>query len=140
MYITAVLFAVLAGIFTTIEMSINSTLGKYVSPSIATIHSLATGLIFMLILSLFRGSLSKYYRIIDVNPFWLIGGIFGAFIIYFSSRAIPIIGVSRALTLILVGQLVSGFMIDVINKSTTLDFSKILGVYLLIAGSYLVMK
>ncbi|HCM14174.1 MAG TPA: hypothetical protein DHW85_13450, partial [Lachnospiraceae bacterium] len=44
MNIFFMILAILAGIFTTIESGINSQLGKHLTPSIATLHSLITGL------------------------------------------------------------------------------------------------
>ena len=72
MSVFAVLFSVLAGIFTSIETSINSQLGKYLTPSIATLHSLTIGMLFMLLISIFRGSISRYLAVTAVNPLLLI--------------------------------------------------------------------
>lgn len=136
----AFIFAIMAGVFTTIETSINSRLGNHLTPSIATIHSLATGLIFMLMISLVKGSLVRYSKVIYVSPIWLIGGIFGAFIIYFSAKSIPVLGISRALTLILAGQLISGLIIDLFINNNNFCFDKLLGLCLFLVGSYLIIK
>jgi len=76
------LLAILAGIFTTIEASVNSQLGKCITPGLATLHSLMVGTTFILLLNLTTGKLSLYSRITTVRPLWLIGGLFGASIIY----------------------------------------------------------
>lgn len=136
----AVIWAILAGIFTALETSINSQLGKQVSASIATLHSLTTGAILMLGVSLVRGSFSKYLKIFSVSPIWLIGGLFGAFIIYLSSRAIPILGVSKALTLILSAQIITGLVIDLLFAGVGVDVYKIFGVLFLLLGANLIIR
>jgi transporter family-2 protein len=135
------IYAVLAGIFTAIETSINAKLGKIVTPNIATLHSLITGAVFILLINLVRGTLGRYPQIIYVGPQWLIGGVFGAFIIYFATKAIPCIGVSNALTIIVASQLISGLLIDVVVlQEQELHLSKIAGVFLFLIGTYLVVK
>jgi transporter family-2 protein len=135
-----VLSSILAGIFTSVETSINSQLGKYLTPSIATLHSLATGMVFMLLIGLIRGSLGRYLKVATVNPLWLMGGFFGAFIIYLSSKAIPVLGVSRALTLVLAGQIISGLFIDAFFYRMDVGWEKIGGVLLFLLGVHLIIK
>ncbi|MDF2611652.1 MAG: hypothetical protein K0R92_3126 [Lachnospiraceae bacterium] len=67
MNIFSMLLAILAGVFTTIETSINSQLGKYLTPSIATLHSLITGMTFMLLINLILGNLTRYTKIVTVR-------------------------------------------------------------------------
>lgn len=140
MSFVAILFSILAGIFTTLETSINSQLGKYLTPSIATLHSLAVGMVFMLTVSLTRGSLTRYYKVFSVSPVWLIGGFFGAMIIYLSSKAIPVLGVSKALTLILAGQLISGLLIDLFVNNIDISWAKVGGLVLFLIGAYQIVK
>ena len=140
MSVFAVLFSVLAGIFTSIETSINSQLGKYLTPSISTLHSLTIGMLFMLLISIFRGSISRYLDVTAVNPLLLIGGFFGAFIIYLSSKAIPVLGVSRTLTLIVASQIISGLLIDALIFKMDINWSKIAGVGLLLLGTHIIIK
>jgi len=136
----AVLFSILAGVFTSIETSINSQLGKYLTPSIATLHSLTTGMVFMLLISLIRGSLTRYLKVGTVSPLWLIGGLFGAFIIYLSSKAIPVLGVSKALTLVLAGQIISGLLIDLFVNNIDIGWHKVGGLVLFLIGTYIIVK
>lgn len=136
----AIVLALFAGVFTAVESSINSQLGKQITPSIATLHSLGTGAIFMLIISLVRGSSSRYIQVFSISPIWLIGGLFGAMIIYLSSRAIPVLGVSRALTLILTAQIITGLLIDSFFDGVQIDFYKVFGVLFLLFGANLIIR
>lgn len=139
--IQALIFAILAGIFTTIESSINANLGQLVSPKIATLHSLITGTLIIFVLNLLSGSVNDYMKVFKVPITWLLGGFFGAFIIYFATRSMPKLGISTTLTLIVVSQIISGLFIEtVILKTVTLDFYKISGIVMILYGIYLVIS
>ena len=140
MNLFAMLLAVLAGIFTTIESSINSQLGKYLTPSIATLHSLIVGMTFMLFLNIFLGNIPRYAKVTSENPIWLIGGFFGAFIIYLSSKAIPNLGISNTLILILAGQMVSGLLIDALINNAEISIKKMAGMLLFLTGAVIYLQ
>jgi transporter family-2 protein len=140
MNILVMLMAILAGVFTTIETSINSQLGKYLTPSIATLHSLIVGMTFIFLINLVKGNLSRYYKVVTVSPIWLIGGLFGAFIIYFASKSIPELGISNTLILILSGQLVSGLLIDALANNVDISVKKIVGMGLFLIGAIMFLK
>lgn len=139
-YTSAVIFAILAGIFTTIEVTINTKLGTIITPKLATLHSLMTGAIFIFIFNVIKGSISQYKKIIYVSPQWLIGGIFGASIIYFSIKAMPLLGVTKTLTFLLAAQLVSGLVIDTFILGEPLYFYKIAGLILLIISIFFISQ
>lgn len=140
MNVFAMLLAILAGIFTTIESSINSQLGKYLTPSIASLHSLIVGMTFMLFLNVILGNMPRYTKVFSVNPFWLIGGFFGAFIIYLSSKAIPALGISNTVILILAGQLISGLLIDALINNVEISYKKMAGMILFLIGAIIFLK
>jgi transporter family-2 protein len=140
MNLVSILLAILAGIFTTIETSINAQLGKSLTPGLATLHSLIIGVVLMLFLCAYGGSISGYSKIVTVSPVLWIGGIFGAFIIYFSSRAIPELGISNTLILILSGQLVSGLVLDVYQNQIEISPKKMLGLGMFLIGTIIFLK
>ncbi len=135
-----ILLAIMAGIFTTIESSINSQLGKYLTPSVAALHSLIIGLIFMLFFTVSRGDIVQYTKVVNVKPIWLIGGIFGALIIYLSSRSIPMLGISNTLILILAGQLLSGLVLDVVVLNAQISVKKMTGAILFLIGAIIFIR
>jgi bacterial/archaeal transporter family-2 protein len=140
MNLFSMLLAILAGIFTTIEASINSQLGKYLTPSIATLHSLIVGMTFMFLINLFLGNVPRYAKVTTVNPIWLIGGFFGASIIYLSSKSIPKLGISSTLILVLAGQLVSGLLIDALVNNAEISFKKMVGMIMFLAGAIIFLQ
>ena len=140
MELVYILLAILAGVFTTIESSINSQLGKYISPNVAALHSLIVGLLFMLFLTIMKGNLGRYASITKVSPIWLIGGVFGASIIYLSAKAIPELGISNTIILILAGQLLSGLVIDALAFDAEFSFKKMLGMILFLIGAIIFIR
>lgn len=134
------LLAIIAGIFTTVESSINSHLGKYITPSLATLHSLFVGMIFILLINTINGKLSNYGKITTIKPIWLIGGLFGASIIYLSSRAIPKLGISNTIILILSGQLLSGLLLDALVNHAEISVKKVAGLILFLLGAIIYLR
>ena len=134
-------FAILTGIFTTIEATINAQLGRLVTPKIATLHSLFVGLLVMLIANILNGTLGQYSKVSNVELQWLIGGIFGALIIYLMTLTIPKLGVTITLTIIITSQILSSFYIDTfILKQQQLELIKIIGAFLVVTGLYFIME
>ncbi len=137
----ALIFAILAGIFTTLEAGINAKLGKIVTPKIATLHNLVTGVLVILIANILKGTIHQYRKILHVDPQLLVGGIFGTFIVYFITKAIPKLGIATTLTIIVASQVISGLFIDIfISKQDQLDWYKCLGILLLLLGTYFTVK
>ncbi len=134
-------FAVLTGIFTTIEATVNAQLGRFVTPKIATLHSLFVGLVVMLIANILNGTLGQYSKVSNVELHWLIGGIFGALIIYLMTLTIPKLGVTITLTIVITSQILSSFYIDTfILKQQQLELTKIIGAFLVVMGLYFIME
>jgi len=140
MKLLPVILAIFAGIFTTVEAAMNAQLGKHITPTLATFHSLLVGMLLMLIISIYNGKLSLYAKVVHVRPIWLLGGIFGALIILFSSKAIPEIGISNTLILILTGQLLSGLVIDVMYNEMVIGTRKAVGLILFLVGTIMFLK
>lgn len=134
-------FAILTGVFTTIEATVNAQLGKIVTPKIATLHSLFVGLLVMLIANILNGTLDQYSKVSNVELHWLIGGIFGALIIYLMTLTIPKLGVTITLTIVITSQILSSFYIDTfILKQQQLELTKIIGAFLVVMGLYFIME
>lgn len=139
--IVAVLFAILAGGSTALEAFINGELGKNTTALIATFVSLAVGALFFLISILITGDIKSLTSVSQISPKLLLGGIFGGCIIYFTVRAIPNLGVSNTLTLIVVSQILLGFFIDsVILQTQTMHLYKYIGATLLVIGTFFIVN
>ena len=139
--IVAILFAVLAGGSTALESFINGELGKNISPLIATFISLVVGAIFFLISIFFTGNINSLLDLSSISPKFLLGGIFGGFIIYFTTKAIPGLGLSNTLIVIVVSQILIGFFMDiVVLKEQTMHLYKYIGAILLFIGTFFIVS
>ncbi|MBC8630371.1 Uncharacterized protein conserved in bacteria [uncultured Clostridium sp.] len=139
--IVAILFAVLAGGSTALESFINGELGKNTSPLIATFISLVVGAIFFLISIFLTGNTNSLLDLSSISPKFLLGGIFGGFIIYFTTKAIPGLGLSNTLIVIVVSQILIGFFMDiVVLKEQTMHLYKYIGAILLFIGTFFIVS
>lgn len=136
------ILAISAGIFTTLESSINGHIGKIITPKIATIYSLIVGLAIMVIIALAGGGIGSYRNITRLNAKLLMAGamagVFGALIIYFVAITVPSLGVTVTLTLVVAAQVLSGLYIDIIVLKHHLDFYKVIGAAAVILGVYFI--
>ncbi|WP_373601333.1 DMT family transporter [Paraclostridium bifermentans] len=139
--ITSILFAVLAGCSTALEALINGELGKSTSPLIATFVSLVVGSVFFLISMIITGDIKSFLALDYISPKFLLGGIFGGGIIYFTVKAIPGLGLSNTLTIIVVSQILIALFVDVvILKEQTMHLYKCIGAILLFIGTFFIVS
>jgi bacterial/archaeal transporter family-2 protein len=139
--IIPIIYAALAGICTALEAFTNGELGRHTTPVIATFFTLATGALFFLAAAIFSGNMKHIGKLVHIHPVFLFSGIFGALIIFFTIKAIPSLGVSNTLTLIIAFQMMLGLAIDVfVLKEQVLHLYKIIGVSLLFIGTFFVMN
>jgi transporter family-2 protein len=133
-------FALAAGIFTALEVGINSRLGKIVTPKIATLHSLIIGVLFFFTVNLLQGSLSQYKGIFKINPLLLVGGVFGALIIYLSTKTVPKLGITTTLILVVSAEVLTGLFIDCfVTREQVFNAMKIAGLLFILIGIYILI-
>lgn len=135
------MFAVLAGLSTTLEAFFNGELEKNTTALVATFISLFVGTLFFLISILISGDFKELINVGPIKPILLLGGIFGGLIIYCTVKAIPSLGVSNTLTLIVVSQVLLGFIIDsiILGKNTTHLYNYI-GAALIFIGVFFMLN
>lgn len=134
------LYAIAAGVFTALEVGINARLGKIVTPKIATMHSLIVGVLFFIAINAVQGTLHQYKSILKVAPIWLIGGIFGAMIIYLATKTVPRLGITATLILVVSAEVLTGLFIDCfITKAQIFSMIKIFGLIFVLIGIYILV-
>ncbi len=138
--IFAVIFAILAGVSTALEAFINGELGKNTTALVATFISLVVGTIFFLIAICVTGNIKTLTSFNSINPKLLLGGILGGLVVYFTVRAVPDLGVSKTLTLILVSQMIVGFFIDSHIYKETMHLYNYIGAVLLFIGTFFILN
>ena len=70
----------------------------------------------------------------------MIGGIFGASIIYISSKVVPELGISNTVILVLSGQMVSSLVIDALINHAEVSLKKMMGMILFLIGAIMFLK
>ncbi|MGL5330380.1 MAG: DMT family transporter [Peptostreptococcaceae bacterium] len=139
--IGALICAALAGSATALEAFINGELGKHTNALIATFISLVVGAMFFLFSILVSGDLKSLANINDINPKLLLGGVLGGLVIYFTVKAVPNLGVTNTLTVIVVSQMLLGFIIDsFVLGQGTLHLYKYIGAILLVIGTFFILN
>ena len=140
MSIISIIFAILAGVSTVLEDFKNGELGKNTTALIATFISLLVGTIFFFISICVTGNLKTLYSFNNINPKLLLGGILGGLVIYFTVKAIPNLGVSKTLTLIVVSQMLVSFFIDLNTYRQTMHLYNYIGAILLFIGTFFILN
>lgn len=138
--IFAIIFATLAGVSTALEAFINGELGKNTTALVATFISLVVGTIFFFINICVTGNLKTLASFDSINPKLLFGGILGGLVIYFTTKSVPNLGVSKTLTLIVVSQMIVGFLIDSHIYKETLYLYNYIGAILLFIGTFFILN
>lgn len=136
----AIIYAILAGICTSLEAFINSELEKNTTALVATFISLLVGSLIFLFFIVISNDLKSLTSINSVNPILLIGGILGGFIVYFTVKSVANLGLSSTLTLIVISQMLVGFFIDIIVFKQATHLYKYIGAILLFIGTFFILS
>ncbi len=138
-----VLIGMLGGIAVGIQTPIANIIGQKVGSAASSFVVHISGLVFsVIVLLIYRGENIQNWRTL---PAWVyIVGLFGVILYLTINYTIPRIGTTAAVSLIIMGQLVAGTVIDHFglfgNAIHPIDGGRLLGLLLLIGGSYLVIR
>ncbi|MFN2363802.1 MAG: DMT family transporter [Halarsenatibacteraceae bacterium] len=136
--IEGLIYSFVAGVFIVLQSVFNARLGESVGswPSNVFVHG--SGFIFALFVLLILSRQIQITNFKEVPPYYLLGGVFGAIIIFSVMQGISILGVSYAITIIIVTQVVGGFLIDYFGlfgeAIASVNLAKIAGLILMIVG------
>ena len=134
-----ILFAVVAGLCITLQNGFNTNVSDKIGGwELATLVH-AVGLAGSLIVLFTVGGGGKgFANISQANPVYLLGGIFGVFIIFSIASSISILGVAFATTIMLMVQLLMSVFIDTFGlfglDKVPLSANRILGLSIMIVG------
>ncbi|MBL41829.1 MAG: hypothetical protein CMM49_04115 [Rhodospirillaceae bacterium] len=138
------ILAVLGGALIPFQAAINSILAKnYGNPFLAALTSTFISFSSLLVIII----ITRQQVGLSINTNWWIlisGGLIGAFVVYVSLTSAPILGVSTLFAALFLGQLIASLFIDHFGilglQTRSIDISKILGIFFLVFGFYLVRK
>lgn len=138
------LLAILAGgVAATVQPPINARLAEKIGVLHSSTVSFLVGTLVLLVISLSVGRGS--FRAIGTVPWWqLSGGLFGAFFVTLTILAVPRLGTGTVMAALIVSQLVTGMVFDHYGlfgmRQISLDFNRVVGVVLLLAGVALIYR
>ena len=132
-----ILFAVLSGTFIALQGIFNAKLGYAVGAwmSVSVVH--LVGLVLALLIYAFKrdADLTAFRR---VPWYYSLGGLFGVFVVFWELTAIQQLGVTWAICVLLVAQLIGAFLIDVNGwfgvKQKPVNQGQLMGLALMVIG------
>jgi transporter family-2 protein len=134
---------VVGGVAVAVQPSINARLAEKTGFLQAATVSFAVGTLILLVISLSSGQ-GSFRRIPDADWWQLTGGLFGAFFVTMTIVGGPRIGITAVLALTIVSQLISGLVMDHYGlfgmRGIPIDYKRMLGVTLLLAGVFLICR
>ncbi len=143
MGILTLLIGVLGGLAVGVQTPIANAIGQKVGSAASSVVVHISGLIFsVVVLIAYRGENIQNWRTL---PWWAyLAGLFGVILYLTINFTIPRIGTAAAISLIIIGQLIAGTIIDHFgffgSAVHLISGGRLLGLLLLAAGSYLVIR
>ncbi len=111
MYFGMSLLAIAAGLSFAVQGPVNSALGKRTHALWATFISFLGGTIILIPVLLLVGN-GSLMDVTKAQPWQFLGGLYGAFNVCVTILAMPVLGVALPLTAVMLGQMLSGAIID----------------------------
>ena len=143
-FIFALIGAGIVGICVALEPTVNSGLGKIITPRLATLHSFLVGTLIVVIINILSGGFKEYRFITKAPPYLWIGGVIGTVVVYVGAKVAPVIGIAATLTIMVSVQLITSIVIDSFGllgaEKIPLDFSRIAGVLIMIVAVRLIVR
>lgn len=141
--LAVVLTAVVGGILA-LQAPINAGLGRATGSLAAALVSFIIGTLVLVAVVGVSGETSGVASSFDVRWYYLLGGVLGAAYVTMALITVRSIGAGGVAAATITGQLAVSVVIDRLGvlglEETPLSFSRIVGVVLLLAGTYLVVR
>lgn len=141
--LAVVLTAIVGGVLA-LQAPINAGLGKVTGNMAAALVSFTVGTLILVLVVAIAGETGGLGSTFEVRWYYLIGGLLGAAYVATALITVRSIGAGGVAAATIAGQLATAVLIDRLGvlglESTPLTASRILGVGLLLAGTYLVVR
>ncbi len=135
MIIFTITIALSNGFLVVISRLLNARLGREINPAGASIWNHFTGALMMLVVYVLMSS--QYFNFENIPFYAFLGGVIGAVYVTISNYIIPKIGASKAVILMIAGQIFIATLIDYFRNIVGNPFSAIIGILLIIFGVYI---
>lgn len=140
----AVVLTALAGGLIALQAPINAGLGRATGSLAAALVSFAIGTVALTAIVVLSGKAGGLGSASDVSWYYLIGGLLGAVYVTNALIAVAAIGAGGVAAATITGQLVASVAIDRLGvfglEEVPLSPERLLGVALLLAGTFLVVR
>jgi transporter family-2 protein len=140
----AVVLTALAGGLIALQAPINAGLGRATGSLAAALVSFAIGTVALTAIVVLSGKAGGLGSASDVSWYYLIGGLLGAVYVTNALIAVAAIGAGGVAAATITGQLVASVAIDRLGvfglEEVPLSPERVLGVALLLAGTFLVVR
>ena len=137
MFGVAVACSLVAGFCKAAQSPTNAALSKQIGNAQATLISFVGGTVVLAVLSLLFGT-GDISQVCSVPAWQLLGGVYGAFLVFTVTCATPVLGVALTLTTVMLGQLAMGVVIDAFGLMQTTPVAvspmRIVGVLIVALG------
>jgi len=141
--LAVVLTAIVGGVLA-LQAPINAGLGRATGNMAAALISFTVGTLILIVVVAFAGEAGGLGSAFEVRWYYLIGGLLGAAYVATALITVRSIGAGGVAAATITGQLATAVVIDRLGvlglESTPLSASRIVGVGLLLAGTYLVVR
>jgi bacterial/archaeal transporter family-2 protein len=140
----AVILTALVGGLIALQAPINAELGRHTGSLPAALVSFLIGTLLLLLIVLAAGDTGGLSSTFDVRWYYLVGGILGAAYVTVALISVKTIGAGGVAAATITGQLTAAVVIDRLGvlglQQTALTGSRLAGVGLLLAGTYLIVR
>lgn len=141
--LAVILTAVVGGLIA-LQPAVNSGLGRETGSLPAALVSFGVGTIALLLIVTLSGQLSGVKGVTAVAPVYLIGGLLGAIYVTNALIAVREVGAGGIAALTIAGQLSCSVLLDRAGvlglEEQPITAEKVAGIFLLIAGTILVVR
>jgi len=140
----AVLFMAVVGGLIALQAPVNAGLGKATGTFAAALVSFMVGTAVLAAIVVVSGKAGGIPEAANVEWYYLIGGILGAAYVFTALVTVDTIGAGGVAAATITGQLTASVLLDRLGvlglEESPLTFERMLGVALLLAGTYLVVR
>ena len=127
-----------------LQAPVNAGLGKAAGNLGAALVSFAVGTLLLALLVVASGKAGGLSGTFDVQWYYLLGGLLGAAYVFTALVTVSAIGAGGVAAATITGQLVTSVVLDRLGvlglEQEPITFERVLGVALLLAGTYLIVR
>jgi bacterial/archaeal transporter family-2 protein len=127
-----------------LQPAVNAGLGRATGNIAAALISFAVGTVLLAVIVALGGQASGLSSTFDLPWYYLLGGVLGAAYVFTALVTVSSIGAGGVAAATITGQLTASIVLDRLGvlglEETPITLERVLGVLLLLAGTYLIVR